>query len=124
MPRSTWLKLAVRLLVGQTLVAVMHALAVGGPARLAARRGGRLVARLRGPALVGLLGVPPPRRARRFWRAPLTGACSALRTVGSRPFIYLVAVLVSVPLQLFSVFQMHLLLLALHAPAGPYRLTW
>jgi glycosyltransferase 2 family protein len=79
---------------------------------------------LLGPTLVGWLEAPLLRLTPRFLRAPLAGACSALRALGSRPLIYLVAVLVSVPLQLFYVFQMHLLLLALHVSADPYRLTW
>src|SRR5262249_34403968 len=77
-----------------------------------------------GPTLVGWLEPPALRLAPRVLHQALRSACASLRSLGSRPFIYLVAVLLSIPLQLFYVLQVHLLLVALHAPADPYRLTW
>ena len=77
-----------------------------------------------GPRLVAVLEPAALRLAPAFARAPVAAAAAAVRGFGQRPLPFVVAAVLSIPLQLFYVAQVYLLMLALHAPVDVARLTW
>ncbi len=73
------------------------------------------VSGLLGLWLVPMLERPLLALTPRFARPAMNALLGAMREFAARPMLFLVATIISIPLQIFYVFQMHLLVLALHA---------
>ncbi|GEM_PF-950621 len=139
--RGVWLSLGL-LSVALDRVAGLVALAwLGAPAGWLATGGGSLMfqvsalgllavaagltaAAIIGPRLLALCERPALALTPSFAQPALRSLLDAVRTFASRPALFLLATVFSLPLHFIYIFMVYLLLLALHATVDPLRLTW